>query len=96
MKLSEAHVRHYNLIKPITFYEIKTVEKFTDDNADSRLSSLLGAVNDLDKFRFQGRATNKEAVDVRLGIQLVAVGSGGRASVQNAGLVSNGGGDVLG
>lgn len=54
------------------------------------------AVDNVDKGAAQRGSSDQEAVNVRLCVQIAAVGSCGRATVQDAGLLRNGGGNVLG
>ena len=56
----------------------------------------MGAVDNVDKCAAQRASSDKEAVDVRLRVQVAAVGGCGRATVQDAGLLCNGGRNVLG
>jgi hypothetical protein len=47
------------------------------------------------ELRLEGSAAHKESIDVGLGVQQIAVGSGSRATVDDAGLGGDSLGDVL-
>ena len=55
----------------------------------------MGAVDNVDECAAQRGSSHQEAVDVRLRVQVAAVGRGGGAAVQDARLLGDGGGHVL-
>jgi len=56
---------------------------------------LFGAVNDVNKLRLEGSTAHQESVDVRLRVQLFAVGGSRGTTVDDSGLGGNRGGHVL-
>ena len=52
-------------------------------------SLLLGAIDDINEFGFQRSTTDKEAVDVALGIELIAILGIGRTTINDSSFFSN-------
>lgn len=57
---------------------------------------LLSGIDDFNKFRFQGGTAYQETINIGLGGQFFAVGSGYRATILNAERIRNFLGDVFG
>jgi hypothetical protein len=71
------------------------LSRHSTSQISNTLVDLLGTVDDLHELLLEGSTADQEAVHVGLCVQLVAIGRVGAATVNDAGVVSNSGRDVV-